>query len=459
MPKEDIKNIQEFFPEESSEKSPQQKWDVIFQDWINKVDQKNFTLDLFELKLWFEGLDGFFTSSYLEKLIFKHTVSNLRDYEFYLSTFNQIASKIIVHLKELDFKKDKYLLNFEEFIVESILEGYILKSFPNLRDVYSPESWFYGLRIFLQNLKTVAVELSKGDSVSLRAYTSLKKLYHIELINNPLIISLLKRRFIPKMDKIYQQDISNIIALIRNKTLKKYVGIFFVFAFRIMKINNFIELNLKRSRNISITIPLIIVLKRNLENIFLFYEKFLESSLKNNFKDKKIHAKIDKVFSGLQSEYKKIFEGELPHFFESSEEKINRRTIVKNVIIISGVAIQELIETIAQLFKPEISGSSIFENFVSRKQKSLEVKTKLEKLHNKIEEYLTKKGNVSPADIMFDLNLFIETDLNYLLFKDWNEFLSYYNNLVKINFSTDFDKNIKSFQTFISSILKELGEK
>ena len=458
MPKQDIENITDYFPEEKGDMTPEEKWDSIFQGWINTIDQKNLTLNLFELKLWLESMESFFTSNYLEKLVFKYSTTNLRNYDFYLSTFVQVVARIINHLKELDFKKDKYLLNFEEFIVESILEDHMIKSFPYLRDVYLPESWFYSLRIFLQNLKTLAQELTREDLVSQRIFSSVKKLYHKELINNPIIVSLLKRKFVPKMDKIYQKDISEIISAIRDKDLKKHVGIFFVFSFRIVKIYNFIESNLNKSRNVNLILPLLLVLKKNLENVFLFYDNFLEEGLKKNIKSKAELKKVAAVMDSLQEEYKKIYEGELPKYFNATDERINRRKIIKNIVIISDVAIQEVIETVAKLFKPEISGSNIFEIYISRKQQSLEVKSKLSKLHDKISEYFSKKSTVSPADLLFDTNLFIETDLNYLLFKDWNEFLNYYNNLVKTNFSTEFDHTLRSFHSFISDLLKELGE-
>ena len=155
-------------------------------------------------------------------------------------------------------------------------------------------------------------------------------------------------------------------------------------------------------------------------------------------------------------EYQKIYEGELPNFFAESDEKLNKRKIIKNIILISDLAIQDLIETIAQLFKPEISGSNIFERYISRKEQSRELKNKLTKLNQKINDYFNKKGNLTQEDILFDLNLFIETNVNYLSFKEWNKFLRYYDNLIKINFSSEFDLNLKSFNSFVASLLKDL---
>lgn len=460
MPDKVIDNIQEFFPEGSPEMTPEEKWDAIFYGWLNKVGQKNLNFTLFELKLWLESLEAFFTSPYLEKLLFRYIVPNQRDYEFYLSTFNQIAGRIISHLKALDFKKDKYSLNFEEFIVESILESYMVKSLPYLRDVYMPESWFYSLRIFLQNVVTLSSEIKKVDMVSQKSYVSLKKLYHKELISNPIIISLLRRRFIPKIDKIYQPDISNIIASIRNKDLKKHIGMFFVFSYRILRINNFVDQNLKKARSIDITIPLVLVLKRNLEHLFMFYERFLENSMKKVIKEKEPMILAKKAFEGLKTEYQKIFDGELPNYFQDDdEEKFNKRKIIKNIVMISDIAIQEVIETVAQVFKPDITGTTIFDRYISRKVQSAVVKNKLQKLHQKINDYFSKKGNITQADVLFELNMFIENDVNYLMFSEWNEFLNYYNNLIKINFSSEFDLNLKAFNNFVTGLLIEQTEK
>jgi len=365
--------------------------------------------------------------------------------------------KIINHLKELDFKKDKHLLNFEEFIVENILESYATKSFPYLKDIYSSESWFYTLRIFLQNLRNLALELGKSGIISSKTLSSFKKLYHKELMNNSILISLLKKRFIPKMDKIYQQDISDIISSIKDKDLKRQIGIFFIFSFRIMKINNFIELTLNKGRHIDIAIPLILSLKRKIEELFAFYETILKKGFESTFTQKNALKQIEETCTSFKLEYKKIFEGELPTYFKTSDEKINKRKLLKNIIIISDFAIQEFIETTLKLFKPEISGSNIFENYISRKEKSIEVKKKLTKLHTKINDFFSSKGNISSADIFFDINLFIETDLNYLLYKDWNEFLNYYNNLVRTEFSTEFKINLRSFHSFITRVLKDLS--
>ena len=208
MSDKEIKDITDFFSEENLEISPEEKWNSIFQSWINKIEEKKMMLNLFELKLWFEALEAFFSSSHIERLIFKLESLNLRNYGFYLDIFTQIIGKLTIQLKTLDSKKDVYLLNFEEFIIEKILENVSTKSFPYMRDFHSPESWFYSLRIFLQNLKNISTELQKNDTISQKTFSSLKKLYHKELTSNPIIISLLNMKFIPRMDKIFQKDIS-----------------------------------------------------------------------------------------------------------------------------------------------------------------------------------------------------------------------------------------------------------
>lgn len=455
MPDKEIKNITDFFSEEKPVISPEEKWNSIFYSWINKIEEKKMTLTLFELKLWFEAIEAFFSSPYMEKLTFKLELPNLRNYEYYLDIFTQITGKLISHLKTLDFKKDAYLLNFEEFIVGKILENVSTKSFPYMRDFHSPESWFYSLRIFLQNLKNISTELQKSDTISQKTFSSIKKLYHKELTSNPIIISLLNMQFIPKIDKIFQKDISDIILSINDKKTKKELGIFFILTFKIMKINNFIELNLDKDRDINITIPLILALGESIKSIFRFYEKSLKKSLKKLLYDKDSLKKVDSIVNESKSEFKKIFEGELPYFFSKDNKKTNKRNLIKNIVIISDITIQDLIETTAKLFNPEISGANIFENYISRKEKSLDLKKKLTKLHTKINDYFSEKNDITPSEIFFDLNLFIENDLNFLLYKDWNEFLNHFNNLNNSNFSSEFDINLKSFHSFITKLLKE----
>jgi hypothetical protein len=155
MENRDIKNITDFFSKESPELTPEQKWDLVFEGWIDKIDEKKLMSNLFELKLWFEAMEELFSSTYLENLLFKYqTPDTARDYEFYLNQFSQVTSRIITLLKDLDFEKDRYLLNFEEFIVEKILEVYTPKVFPRILVLQ--------LTYFLDQSQTYCIRINKN---------------------------------------------------------------------------------------------------------------------------------------------------------------------------------------------------------------------------------------------------------------------------------------------------------
>ncbi len=454
-----VENVGDFFIDKESDLPIEDKWDKLFDSWLEKVDKEKQMLNLFELKLWLESTEEFFSSNYFESIIFRFQQLTNRNYYFYLTTFTKILTKILEILKDLDFKKDKHLLNFEEFIVEKTLEKSSRKRFPSLKDVDPPDSWFFNLRTFLSNIKIIAGDLSKTDMVTQRAFYSFTKLYHKELLNNPIIISLLNGKFIPKMDKIYQKDISYIISKIKDKKLKKNTGIFYILAFRTLKINNFIELNIKKNRDLSITTPLILALKKNVESIHDFYK----TKLKNAFSTPKWTTKdikmLDKAFLSMSQEYKKVFETEFKNFFEKDPDKVNKRDILRNIVNISDNAIQELIENVSRMFNSSFDCSSIFENYISRHQRAAGLKKKLVSLHTKINDYFDNSDKITPSDIFFELNLFIETDLNFLLYKDWNEFLKHYDNLQKSDFSSNFKLNLKDFHLYLTKILEEIVDK
>ncbi|MEN8152517.1 MAG: hypothetical protein ABFR75_00715 [Acidobacteriota bacterium] len=456
MENKEIENVGDFFIENKTNLTLEEKWDKLYESWINKVDSEKHMLSLFELKLWLESIEEFFSSDYLESIIFKFQTVDSRDYSFYLNTFSKILGKILKQLKDLDFKKDKRLINFEEFIVEKVLEKSGSNRFPSLRDINSPESWFFSFRTFLHNIRVISNDLVKSEILSQRTFSSVKKLYHKELLNNPIIISLLNGKFIPKMDKIYQKDISDIISEIGEKKLKKNIGILYILAFRTLKVNNFIELNIKKNRDTNISIPLILALKKHINSIDKFYRGRLNDTLLESEIPQKHQAQLSKAFNSFHQEYKKIFETEFLNFFHTDPEKFNKRNLLRNIVYISDIAIQELIENISKLFNPEFEGVTIFENYLSRNQRSVVLKKKLMSLHTKINDFFSKKGSISSSDLFFELNLFIETDLNFLLYKDWSEFLNHYNNLQKSDFTPEFKLNLKAFHTYITEILKEI---
>ena len=102
-------------------------------------------------------------------------------------------------------------------------------------------------------------------------------------------------------------------------------GVEVIFSFRVMKLNNFIELHLNKARNVNINIPLILLLKKKIENISSFYHQNLRSCLKVIFKKEEELENLDTIFQDLEQEYKKIFEGEFPNFFDEKGEKTGRR--------------------------------------------------------------------------------------------------------------------------------------
>ena len=451
-----VENVGDFFIDKENDLSIEDKWDKLFDSWLEKVDKEKQMLKLFELKLWLESTEEFISSSYFEPIIFKFQQLGNRNYNTYLITFSKILSKIMELLKDLDFKKDKHLINFEEFIVEKTLEKSSSKRFPSLRDVAEPESWFFSLRTFLSNIKILASEISKVDLITQRTFFSFTKLYHKELLLNPIIISLLNGKFVPKMDKIFQKDISDIISGIKDKKLKKNTGILYILTFRTLKINNFIELNLKKNRDISITIPLILALKKNIDSIQDFYKRHLKNSFATPKWTTKDMKNLDKAFLAMSQEYKKVFETEFKNFFEKDPEKISKRDMLRNIVNISDNAIHELIENVSRMFNVNFECSSIFENYISRNQKAAGLKKKLVNLHTKINDHFEDPDNIPANDIFFELNQFIETDLNFLLYKDWNEFLKHYDTLEKSDFSSNFKLNLKDFHLYLTKILEEI---
>ena len=457
MEKKRIENIADFFPGKITGAfvSPEMKWDEIFSNWIERVNKENLMPTLFELKLWFESNEALFSSPYLETMVFHYKADEARNYHPYLLIFHLVLGRISQLLKELDLKKDKYFLNFEEYIVDRILDEYSLTSFSNLRTLCASESWFSGFQVYAANMKNISNELLKSETIGKKVFTSIKKLYHRELIANPIIISMLNKQFIPEMDKIYQPHISQIIASLADKNLKKNLGIFFVLAFKILKTNNFIELHLNKNKYFDLTLPLVLVIKKYLENLHSFMSSPLAEAIGES--ERPEASALQEGAETLQLELQKIFHGELLHYFKEETNRMRKRKIIKNVIIMTELCIQEAIETVVRIFMPDITGSTIFEKYVSRKEREMVVKEKLLLLHQRIDDYFKQEKNASPAEVFLEINQFVDSDLNFLLYKDWNEFMNFYHSLNRCGFSSDFPPHLRLFFHFLNRLLKDMG--
>jgi len=439
---------------EDSANSAERKWEEVFGMWIEKLDQSNMMPNLFELKLWFEGMEEFNSSSYLESLVFKTQGPLDRSYDFFLSIFQQVTTRVIVLLKELDFKKDKFFLNFEEFIVEKLLDGFMGTSYAYLRQVYTPESWFYSFRIFLQHYRILMLDLLKSESISQKVLNAVKKLYHRELVNNPMLITLMKNQFIPRMDRISFPDISKIIAGTKDRQLKKELGIFFVLSFRITKIIEIIDMHMNKSRSLDMIVPLLLMLKRSMENLDQFANRTLLPSLEKVYSDKDGILDVKPTFYNLVFEIKKIFDGELPSYFEVESNKMGKRRTVKNMLVISRFAMEEMIASVALLLNTDIPIRVIFPDYVPRHDLLGEALKKLKFMYDKINYYFVRKGNVESSEIILDVQLFMERDLHFLYYAKWNEFKAQYQKLSLAASPGDFEPVLREFHTFIGDLGK-----
>ncbi len=457
MKAKEINDIEEFFSK-PIDVLPDQKWDSIFYSWVEKIEEKSLMLSLFELKIWFESLENYITSPLVENYIYESVEGESKNYSPMLYVFYQITGRLIVKLKELDIKKDSLVLNFEEFISEKLLETCSKNTFPFLKDFNTPESWFYSLRLYLKNIRIICKDLLKCDFVSQRTFIAIKKLFHKELMSNPIIVSLLKLKFIPRLDKIYKKEISDIILNLDNKIVKRNLSIFYIICFRLIKINKFVDDNLNRTSNLEPIVPLIFTLCNHYKNVSSFLENRLIKVLNDNFEKKTINKVLKVATDNFKNDFNKIYQGELPFLFVK-KGVINRKKLLKNIVLVSEMALQDLVKSVSLLFNPKLKGEELFDNYIDRKERLSDLNVSLKRLYDFISRYfeaLSSENEISREDVLFEVNLFMEKDISYLLYKDWDAFIKIYEILLKEEKEDGFNKKLRSFKIHMAKIRKEL---
>lgn len=451
MDHKDLQDIHAFFPDNPQQPSPEATWDSIFGGWIRTLEEEQRLLSLFEMKLWFEGLE-YFLSPQMETLFFQDQPQSLRDYAFHTATLQQVMGRLISRLKELDFKKDRYLMNFEEFIVDRILESATNRPFPLVPNSHSPESWFYSLRLFLRNLRTLATEVQKNGRISYRTFLAVKKIYHKEVLSNPFILTLLKKPLIPRLDKIYHSAINSLIHQIDNRDLKRPAALFYVSSFRTLKICNYLDAYTLKNKPHELLLPLALTLLGQLESTLGSFSRSLKPAFLAHRPDEDLGRRLDKLQNQLEDDYKKMRLGDIPLTLGDPGDRMGKRKIFRNIVILTETTLQHAITELSHILDPSVDVEKLFENRRSRCGSAQTVRRRIQKLIESMREQLEHPKSLSRSDVLYELSHFMETDLHLLYYKDWTQFADYVMALQKAQLSDEFMATLRSFLVFMNQL-------
>ncbi len=426
------------------------------ENWVSEA-KKEYKKFFSELEALLRALDRFF---YIENLPISQEDLAFKNFHEELLTIRDVIFRILSILEVIipDSKKNAFW--FQRFSETKFLNNRARDLFKEgLYNQNSPEKSLYLLYDTFLNFKVIVTEILKSENISYLSFKNIGQLISKEIREN-VYFNPFRLDINPDYDIIENPIIARTVKSIKDKGIKKYISIIYLYLFRFLRYLNHIDISSQYSVSLNASLSILIMLKSEI-NMFYNYikkvnEKIKDENLKNLLKFISYQFSMETKRVYLQ-ELKDILQKKVPQHFRGKIE--NSQGILKNLV-------EQSVVQIAQFFCPEIEGKDIFNTFSTKLHQSIKLREDIIVL-NMFLTLLENKAN-SPDDslkvfksLKDFMNYFESFTFKLLRYDDYDEFYTFFNDM-KVIKETEIQnvlEKVHNFKIFLETTLQHISNR
>jgi hypothetical protein len=334
------------------------------EDWLSDTKKANKIL-FSELDVLLSALDRFF-------LIENHAISNenLTNKNFHneLVTVRDTTLRVLGILEVIipESKKNSYW--FQKFAESKFLTTY--KRDASREDLYkqdSPEKGLFLLYDSFINLKGVITDLIRTGNISYIGFTNIGHIISKEIREN-IFFNPFNKNINPDFDFINNFEISEIVKTLKDRELKKYVSIIYLYFFRFLRFMSFIDIATQRSVSLHSSLIILILLRSEINLFQGIIEKTIKKLVNPDFE-----MLLKSIAYQFKMETRRVYLQELKEIHRRKSSMQFRGKIENSHGILKNLSEHSIIQ-LSQFFKPEITGEQVFDSFVTKLEQSLRLR-------------------------------------------------------------------------------------
>ncbi len=410
-----------------------------------------------ELDVLLKALDRFF---YVENLpISKEDLTN-RNFHDELTAVRDVIFRILGILEVVIPESKKNAYWFQKFAESKFLTNHSRDLFKEeLYKQDTPEKGLYLLYDLFINLKGIVTDLLKTGKISYLGYTNIGQLISKEIRGNSFL-NPFRKDINPEFDKIENHEISEIVRNIKDKEIKKYISVLYLYLFRFLRYLSHIDITSQYSVTLNSSL-LILILLRSEINMFYNYIK----KAKDMIKDKEFTMLLNSISYQFSMETKRVYLQELKEIMRKKAPQHFRGKIENSQGILKNLTEQSIVQ-LAQFFKPEVHGENIFRSFTTRIWQSLKLREDIFVLHRFLtlfeENASASEERANIFESVKNFMLYFESfTFKLLRYDDYDEFASFFNDVFSFK-ESDYNKileKIHNFNIFLETTLRHIDNR
>jgi len=311
----------------------------------------------------------------------------------------------------------------------------------------SPEKSLYRLYGSFLNLTSIINDLRKNKFIEYMGFKSLGQIISKEIRENTYF-NPFRRQLDPELDHIGHPAISDIVRSIPDRDAKKVVSVTFLFLFRFLRHLEYIKYSTLKLSELHPSLLIITLL--NSENEV--FRSYLKKSV-GNLLDQKLGKSLEMLSYQVTMESKRVYQQELNDIFEYGSLPQLRGKIENSHGILKNL-LEHTIINLAQHWRPDIKGETIFKAFVTKTEQSVKLRENIYVLSRVL--MLLEESTDDPIEsvkmlrsLKICMEYFEKTTFKLLRYDDYEEFQAFFVEALAYEMNGEFKKFLMKCQYFI----------
>ncbi len=423
------------------------------EQWLSSLKLDGMEENLFELEVLLKATERFFV---LDNLPISNKDNVMaRNFYYEIKILNPVVNRIVSLIRMLIDPEEVKAFYFKSYVEYKLIRDYARDKLieNNLRQDTPKESIFLLFNSFV-NIQEILSGLSQLKKVPYTLYFNLGQLISREIYFNRYFNPFRLSAFSKLYDRITNPVLQSIVNSVKDESVKKHFTIILLVFLRFIKYLKYINNNSEDIDVLKSSLPVFSLIHSESRSLLTYIVNDIPKELKLLKRPEKSPHSIRQnflEFLGILSfqinmEIKKTFQQILRDAAEIHSLG-HLRTAIDNSKGILNNFFQQSIVALANLIKPDIQGSDIFPDFVSRQEQSLRLREDIWILHQFVNKLSSSLNATTP-----DLHL-ITKDFNVLL-----EFILYFKNLsynlLRMSDLEDFNRFFTQIEEYSEEDLK-----
>lgn len=304
----------------------------------------------------------------------------------------------------------------------------------------------------LKDATNLVEAMLKTSAVSLQGWTSFNNVLMRELHNSEAATQAMSAVKAVGTSSLHKELLA-LTEKIAPESLAADLSVVFATLARQLDYLSFIEAHLRGGQTLKPLLPVFTLVNRETYALLEHIEKRI---LKDGHAEKRVLEALDGTAYALRMELRKAFEHELagagderqPHYLYAKIE--NAHGLLRNCY-------QQSIVSLAQMFEPELEGEQLFGAFQTKLDQSLSLRHDIWKLLRAVRHAVEERLGTKPVHLMEILNAFREHGLRLLMYKDWESFERFYEEIEAADGEPQTAHVLHRFEAYLETLFSQVN--